>query len=179
MLNGLMRVRDTEHAAAAACVTAYSNEGRLCTQDRHEAERVSKIGTSRKRACLCGMRDGEPLLTVNDGALAGNVNVRDGAHTITFCSGQVQHVCGGGLWCCLYGSEWDAMLLEYLVDCYSRLLASRTLLCRSQSVVRSLRAWNGRRECSGGSVELIDACFVRSSLSMRSVGLLGFDAVLA
>lgn len=49
------RVCDAQHASAASGVTADCYEGGLRIQDRHVSERVSNVGTARKRACLCGM----------------------------------------------------------------------------------------------------------------------------
>ena len=83
-------VRDTELRVIATLVTSHRQEGRLRTQDRHEANGVSNVRTVRKRACLCGVCRGEQLLTLNDRSLARQVNTSNGAKSFAFSGGEMK-----------------------------------------------------------------------------------------
>src|SRR5688500_19008415 len=66
-------VRHSQLGMIVTFVTAHCDEGGLRTEDRHVSERISHVGTARERACLCGVRRGELLLTFDHRLLAGNV----------------------------------------------------------------------------------------------------------
>jgi hypothetical protein len=77
---------------AAACITAHHEQRGLRTEDRHEANGVSNERAARKRACLCGMRSSELLLTCNHRLLTGNAQRRNSSDALSLRSGEMQQL---------------------------------------------------------------------------------------
>ena len=156
-------------AAGSAAGEVQWDEGGLCTQDRHEADGISDVCPTRKRASLCGMRGGELLLTLDDRLLGGNVQRRHSANRSANRLRQVDQLrrwySGMLLYCC----EWTVDLLERVGDVSKRLLPPLPLLRRPQHVVGTLRTRNRRVRRSSSTIEPHDAGYVRSAVSMRSM----------
>jgi hypothetical protein len=171
-----IQIGDSQLRQPISRVPSHHQNRRLRTQDRHEANGVSDVRAVRKRACRCGMRGGEQLLTRNDRLLAGDVQRRNGADALSLCGGEMKQLFWSGALLQMQDFDGAADLLRCLCDGGVQLLASRPLLRRLQSVVRALGARGrlfGRSSCT---ILSADACDVRSAASMRSVWLLALDA---
>jgi len=117
-------IGDAQNAAAAACITADCEKGRLRTQDRHEAKGISEIRSAYELACLCGMCRCELLLTIDHRLLAWDVEGRDGADLLAHAGGKMNEISrrgNGGRNDCV---EWTAHSPHRSVDFYSKLFAT-------------------------------------------------------
>ena len=94
VLDRMVRIRHAELRVAATAISSDHNEGRLRTQDRHEANGVSDVRTVRKRACLCGMRLSELLLTRDHRLFGRNAERGYGANLVAHGRRKVNEICG-------------------------------------------------------------------------------------
>jgi len=88
------------------------------------------------------MRRSELLLTLNHRLFAGNVQRRDSADTLAFCSGEMQQLFGSGALLQLQCLEWAASLLLRLCNSGPKLLPSLSFLGGSKRFIGALRAWD-------------------------------------
>jgi hypothetical protein len=139
-------VRDAQYASAATGITTDGDEDRLCTQDGHEAERVSNVRASRKRACLCGVRVGEQLLTCDHRLLGRDVKAANGTDLLACGGRKVDEIRRRGSRWRRKDIERDTDPIEHLSDRLSRFPAPLPLLCRSEIYVGSLRTSHRRRK---------------------------------
>ena len=89
MLLAVHLERNAELAMTAATVTTHGEEGRLRTQDRHVAERVSDVRAFRERACLCGVCGSVPLETHTHRSFGRQQERPNGASSCTLGGGEV------------------------------------------------------------------------------------------